>query len=276
MIRFLTRAVVVPLVLVLATPPNAAAAEPPPPSPVLSPPTVIEPVPPPPAADVTAPAAIADETLPSAPSPVVETTLPDKPANVPPAPDESIPKKGLPRLRINADMEGVRLMRIERAMSDDMGEGILVKTICAAPCNQVIDARKRQTFFFGADGMVPSRGFKLSRLDGDIVADVHGGSIVARQIGFLLGAFGGAAVLGGATMLGMGYANSGAHLSSEGKVVEGPNPTLTTGGFIVLGVGAAMVTTAIVLVVTAKTKITLMHADDKSARISFERGAFRF
>jgi hypothetical protein len=187
-----------------------------------------------------------------------------------------MPQKGLPRLRINADRPGVRLIRIERVMSDDMGEGILVKTICTAPCNQVIDARKRQTFFFGADGMVPSRGFKLARLDGDIVANVHGGSLVARRLSFLLGGFGGAAVLGGATMLGVGYTNSGTHLSSQGKVVEGSNTNLTTGGFIVLGAGAALVTTAIVLLATARTRITLVHADDKSARVTFEMGAFRF
>ena len=77
-------------------------------------------------------------------------------------------------------------------------------------------------------------------------------------------------------MLGVGYSQSGTHLSSEGKVVEGPNPTLRTGGFITLGIGAAMVTTAIVLIATAKTRITLVHAEDKSALVSFERGAFRF
>jgi hypothetical protein len=221
-------------------------------------------------------AKIATETPPVVDAPVVEKPLPDKPATAPSPPAVSIPQKGLPRLHIDADRPGVRLLRIERVMSDDMGEGILVNTVCVAPCDQVIDARKRQTFFFGAAGMVPSRGFKMSRLDGDIVAHVHGGSIVARQMGFLLGAFGGAAVLGGATMLGVGYSNDSTHLSSEGKVVEGPNPNLTRGGFVVLGIGAAMVTTAIVLVATAKTRITLVHADDKSALISFDRGAFRF
>lgn len=272
MIRVLTRAIV-PTLLVLAMRPNRAAAEPPP----ASPPIAADSVPSPPAADGTA-HVTAPETTPAEPPapPVVETTVPDKPADLPPKPELSIPQKGLPRLRIDADRAGVRLMRIERAMSDDMGEGILVKTVCAAPCDQVIDARKRQTFFFGADGMVPSRGFKMAKLDGDIIAHVRGGSIVARQMGFLIGGFGGAAVLGGATMLGVGYAQNGTHLSNEGKIVEGPNPTLTAGGFIALGIGVAMVTTAIVLVATAKTRITLVHADDKAALIRFDRGAFRF
>ncbi len=276
MTRFLTRPLV-PILLVFAVCPIAAAAEPPsPPSSRPSSPPPVEPFPSPIVSDGRAPETTATETVPPAPSPGAEKTLPDKPVIAPSTPDVPTTQKGLPRLRINADRPGVRLMRIERVMSDDMGEGILVRTVCTAPCDQVIDARKRQSFFFGADGMVPSRGFKLSRLDGNIVAHVHGGSLVARQIGFLLGGFGGAAVLGGATMLGVGYANSGTHLSSEGKIVEGPNPNLSTGGFITLGIGAAMVTTAIVLVVTAKTRITLVQGDDKSALVSFERGAFRF
>jgi hypothetical protein len=161
-------------------------------------------------------------------------------------------------------------------MSDDMGEGMLVNTVCTAPCNQVIDGRKRQTFFFGADGMVPSRGFRLARLDGHILARVQGGSIVARQMGFLFAGFGGAAMIGGATMLGVGYSQNGVHLSDEGKIVEGPNPTLRTGGFITLGIGTAMVTTAVILVLTAKTKISLVHADDQSAGLTFENGVLRF
>lgn len=224
---------------------------------------------------MTAPTASEPPAPPDAP-----TTPPAEPAKAvePPAPEPPVAgsQKGLPRLRIEANRPGVRLLRIERVMSDDMGEGMLVKNVCTAPCNQVIDGRARQTFFFGADGMVPSRGFRLSRLEGDILARVNGGSLAARQIGYLLGGFGGAAVIGGATMLGVGYTRNDGHLSNEGKVVEGPNPYLTTGGFVVLGVGAAMVTTAVILVVTAKTKITLLQAENKSPRITLEAGVLRF
>lgn len=256
--------------------PHVAAAE----SPAASSSTTPSPpaaLPPPPAPEDSAPETTPSETSASRDPLTAETAGPDKPIEpVVPIPTMATPQKGLPRLRIEADRPGVRLMRIDRVMSDEMGEGMLVKSVCAAPCDQVIDGRKRQTFFFGADGMVPSRGFRLSRLDGDIVAHVHGGSIVARQVGFLFGAFGGAAMLGGATMLGVGYTKSESHLSNEGKVVEGPNPTLTTGGFIVLGAGAAMITTAIVLVLTAKTKIMLTHAGNHSPRVAFEGGVLRF
>ncbi len=217
------------------------------------------------------------DSPPVANPPAVESPLPEKPPETPPeAAVTASAEKGLPRLHIEANRFSVRLLRIERVMSDDAGEGILAKTICTAPCDQVIDGRRRQTFFFGAEGMVPSRGFRMATLRGNIVARVDGGSIVARQTGFLLGGFGGAAMLGGATMLGVGYGLDGTHLSAEGKIVEGPNPNLTTGGFITLGVGTALVTTAVILVLTAKTKITLFQADDSTARVSLEMGRLRF
>lgn len=258
---------------------SALAAEPPPNFPPPSPQTSsADPQTNPPApenADPEAPVSDRPASAPAAPNDRPEQPLPDKPAENAAPPAETPAPKGLPHLRIEADRPGVRLLRIDRVMSDDMGEGMLVHTVCTAPCNQVIDGRRRQTFFFGADGMVPSRGFRLARLDGHIVARVEGGSIVARQLGFLFGGFGGAAMIGGATMLGAGYSQDG-HISSDGKFAEGPNPTLTTGGFLTLGIGTAMVTTAVILVLTAKTKISLVHADDPSARITFDNGVFRF
>jgi hypothetical protein len=266
-------------ILVWASP-YAVAAEPPRIDPSTAPSSTPSPSASPPPAPEDSALQPSDTAPPEGPS-TAEGPLPDKPAEpVTLTAPMALPQKGLPRLRIEADRPGVRLLRIDRVMSDEMGEGILVKTVCTAPCDQVIDGRKRHTFFFGADGMVPSRGFRLSRLDGDLVAHVRGGSIIARQTGFLFGGFGGVAVLGGISMLGVGYTRNDAHLSNEGKVVEGPNTNLTTGGFITLGVGAVMVTTAIILVLTAKTKITLMHAhadaEQKSARITFEGGGLRF
>jgi|GEM_PF-5981374 hypothetical protein len=241
----------------------------------------------PPPAETSMPASTqAPPNLPADLAPA-ETPSVDKPAsNQTPEPEKAavaapiavaLPKKGLPRLHIDANWPGVRLLRINQVMSDDMGEGMLVSNVCTAPCDQIIDARNRRTvFFFGADGMVPSRGFHLSSFEGDVVARVHGGRFVARQMGFLLGAFGGVGVIGGIAMLGFGYRTDATHVSDEGKIVEGPNPNLATGGFVALGVGAAMVTTAIVLVATAKTKFTLVQANDKSALVTWEAGTIRF
>ncbi|MDC3981352.1 hypothetical protein [Polyangium jinanense] len=247
-------------------PPDAPAAPPgAPPTPGQDPasPKVPE------AAEPTAPPsgiAKPEEPPPPAPPPAAE------PAKEP----AQEPGKGTPRIHIEADRPGVKLLRISGVVSDRAGEGIFVRTACEAPCDRIVDGRKDQVFFFGADGMVPSRGFVLSNVGGDVVAHVNGGSFFGRQLGFLFGGFGGAAVLGGAIMLGIGYSADGATLNNEGKVTQGENRALTTGGFVTLGVGAAMVATGITLVLLNKTEIKLVQATPKSAGVRLQMGRIVF
>jgi len=216
------------------------------------------------------PEAASPEAPPAGIAPPVNPT-----PQAPPPSEVARPEKGAPRLHIEADRPGVRLFRIERAISNDMGEGLLIRTACAAPCDKVVDGRKGQTFFFGAEGMVPSRGFLLQPISGDVTARIFGGSFIARQVGFLLAGFGGAGALGGGIMLGVGY-NAKGTLSSGGKVQDGQNSALTTGGFIALGVGAAMVATGITLVLTNKTRISLVQASPTSAGVWLEGGTLVF
>ncbi|MDI1447625.1 hypothetical protein [Polyangium sp. 6x1] len=210
------------------------------------------------------------EESPPAPPPAAE------PAKEPAKEAAEAPAKGAPRIHIEVDRPGVKLLRIAGVVSDRAGEGIFVRTACEAPCDRIVNGRKNEVFFFGADGMVPSRGFFLSNVGGDVVAHVDGGSFMGRQVGFLLGGFGGAAVLGGAVMLGIGYSADGATLNSEGKVTQGENKSLTTGGFVTLGVGAALVATGITLVLLNKTEIKLVQATPKSAGVRLSMGRIEF
>lgn len=238
----------------------------------------------PPGASPTPPAPGQDAEPPKVPAAAEPTAPPSgiaKPEAPPPAAEPAKepaqePGKGTPRIHIEADRPGVKLLRISGVVSDRAGEGIFVRTACEAPCDRIVDGRKDQVFFFGADGMVPSRGFLLSNVGGDVVAHVDGGSFLGRQLGFLFSGFGGAAVVGGAIMLGIGYSADGATLSSEGKVTQGENKSLTTGGFITLGVGAAMVATGITLVLLNKTEIKLVQATPKSAGVRLQMGRIVF
>lgn len=233
-----------------------------------------------------APSAFAQEAEAPPDAPSEPPTPEPEPAKEPPAkepvkepakePAAEEPGKGTPRIHIEADRPGVKLLRITGVVSDRAGEGIFVRTACDAPCDRIVDGRKDQAFFFGADGMVPSRSFLLSNVGGDVVAHVDGGSFMARQIGFLFGGFGGAAMLGGGIMAAIGYSADGATLSGEGKVTQGENKSLTTGGLVVLGVGAAMVATGITLVLTNKTEIKLVQATPKSAGVRISGGRILF
>jgi len=216
------------------------------------------------------------EQAPAAPPAPAPPPVPPPPPPPAPAAPSARSQRGAPRVHIEANQPGVRLLRIERVISNEAGEGMLVRTACDAPCDKIVDGRRGQTFFLGASGMVPSRGFKLAGIEGDVVARVSGGNFAARQVGFLLGGFGGAAMIGGAIMLGFGYGATGTTLSADGKVVEGENTGLTTGGFVALGVGTAMVATAIILVATNRTSVELVPASARSAGLRLEMGALRF
>jgi hypothetical protein len=194
------------------------------------------------------------------------------PSPAPPRP--APPAKGAPRVHIETDEPGVRLLRIDGVISDDLGEAILTRTACTAPCDQIIDGRKGQMFFVGAPDMVPSRGFRLNEHSGELTARVDAGSMAARQGGFLLAGFGGAALIGGVVMLGFGY--GGAASTSGGKVVDTRNQAATTGGFIALGAGAALVATGIVLVLTSRTSVDLVPGSARSAGVRLDRGRVLF
>jgi hypothetical protein len=226
---------------------------------------------------------------PMPPTPESKPTPPEETPSVPPAEapnappseiakpqEEESPEPGAPRLHIEADRPGVRLLRIDQAISNGLGEAILVRTVCVAPCDQVVDGRRGQTFFLGAEGMVPSRGFALARIGGDVTARVDGGSMAARQVGYLFAAFGGTGVIGGSIMLGVGYSAGGKSFSSEGKVQEGTSAALTTGGLVTLCVGAAVLATGITLVLTSKTSLSLVQAGSKSAGVKLEMGRLVF
>ncbi|AKT37901.1 uncharacterized protein CMC5_020440 [Chondromyces crocatus] len=194
----------------------------------------------------------------------------------PPTPPAPPPvKKGTPRVHIDADRPGVRLLRIDGVISDREGEALLVRTACEAPCNRVVEGKKGQSFFVGAPGMIPSRGFGLEDYQDDVTVRVDGGSMAARQIGYLASALGGVAMAGGGIMLAYGYGGSDSRLSN-GRIVEGRNEALTTGGFITLGAGAAVLATGIVLAVTNSTSIEIVPTTQRSTGLKFERGHFVF
>lgn len=201
----------------------------------------------------------------------------EQPIALPPsAAAPSQPVKGAPRIHVDADRPGVRLMRIDALISSPEGEpGMMVRSVCTAPCGQIVDGRRGQTFFFAAPGMVPSPGFRVSRLGGDYAAHVDGGSSTARTVGYLIGAFGGAGVIGGVIMLGVGSA-AGGSISSEGRVAPKEESLLLPAGGITLGVGAAMVVTSIALVATNHTRLVLEPATRTSTGVRFEGGKLLF
>ena len=240
-------------------PPTTQQAPAVPPPAAMTPPEAAPPPPPPPAeAPPTPPAAGAPEAAPAAPNGA--------------APGAG---KGMPRVHIEADRENVRLMRIDAVYSGLDGEGIMVRSVCKAPCDEVVDARKGHTYFLAGPGMIPSRGFRLKNTTGEVTARVDGGSTTARNVGWVLAGFGGAAVIGGAIMLPMGLGGNPI-LSAEGGVAQDDRKAMATAGGIALGAGAALVVTGVVMIATSKTRLELVPGSDRSAGVRLENGRIVF
>ncbi len=117
--------------------------------------------------------------------------------------------------------------------------GVALRSVCQAPCGEVIDARAGYPFFFGGDRMSLSRPFYLNYAEGDVIADVRPG-----RIGLLLG--GVFAVSYGA----VGTLTGGALLAVSPENLAKP-------GGILLGSGVALLTAGIVMIVHGRTRYRL-------------------
>jgi len=123
------------------------------------------------------------------PPPVVYTVVQEPPALVYPTP-------GLPRLHIDAE-KPVTLKEETRPP----GEKPIVRPLCEAPCDQIIDGRGGQSFFFGGRGVSNSKRFQLGHERGDLWVRVNPGSSAIRGGGVALTVIGSMAVLVGLTLL---------------------------------------------------------------------------
>lgn len=113
------------------------------------------------------------------------------------------------------------------------------RSVCRAPCGRVIDASAGYPYYFGGDRVVPSRAFFLRDLEGDYVARVRPG-----RWGLLYG---------GIFATGFSY---GGVLTGAMLVAFTKGETRTAGG-VVLGVGAALLISGIVMLVKGRTRYSL-------------------
>jgi hypothetical protein len=118
------------------------------------------------------------------------------------------PTLGAPRIRIQALSPGVTLYEVssEIAVAGTTGSvsAVLLRPVCRAPCNQVVDGRRGQSFFFGGDGTSMSSTFHLAERSGDITVDVSPGSASMQRWGVLLTSLGIPSFVTGAILVPIG------------------------------------------------------------------------
>ncbi|MGK3969239.1 hypothetical protein WMF38_35390 [Sorangium sp. So ce118] len=119
-------------------------------------------------------------------------------ATAPPLP--SIP--GFARIHIDTDDPQVRLIKL---VSTDVSTGFRsysvtrhLEVVCRAPCDEVVDGRRGEVFYFSGKDMPDSSEFTLLDARGDLTIHVDSGSTLQYRIAGPMMILGGIAVLGGA------------------------------------------------------------------------------
>ena len=139
----------------------------------------------------------------------VRTEIPVEPA-VPAVPadrdDPPEPRSGAPRLHIELTRPAdLKLYEVTGEFSGfnyrGFSTGTTSRPVCVAPCDQVVDGRQGQSFFFNGDGVVKSRDFSLSDYGGDVIARVRPGRSGLRVGGIVVMSLGGAGLAGGTFLL---------------------------------------------------------------------------
>jgi len=123
---------------------------------------------------------------------------------------------------------------------------VVGQRVCAAPCDLIVDGQGGQTFFFAGEGISESEPFSLAGESGELFYKVKQGSSSAHRASFPLMGLGGAGVLVGAVVMGIGAGRRG--------------DTLKHGG-VVFGVSSALVGLGIGLLFAGRTTFTVSHQD---------------
>jgi hypothetical protein len=115
------------------------------------------------------------------------------------------------------------------------GRHILSRHLCAAPCDQIVDAREGARYFFSGPGLVSSDYFRLNGRSGPVTARVEAGSQRLGESGGLAAALGLLSATAGGVLVGLGRSDP---VGSRGMLVAGG--VLLTNGAVALVTGAIL------------------------------------
>jgi hypothetical protein len=158
-----------------------------------------------------------------------------------PPPTTSAPVDGAVRIHVEADSPAVTLEQV----TGGTGVRVTARPVCRAPCDQIVDARGPDRFFFAGEGLMASPRFHLAGHGGAVVLDVKAGSAARRAGGFAMAFIGGAGFIAGISMIALGAIST-----SPGAP---PSTGLAVAGGVVGGVGLGLLVGGIVLVVKTRT-----------------------
>jgi len=166
-----------------------------------------------------------------------------KPIEVAPSP--SIPPTIPTGVRVHLDVRRGKTVELQRLVGGlyASGYGMTVSgmswnTVCASPCDRVIDTSGGQAFVLGNNPFVFSRKFRLENRRGTVRIDVKPGSGTLIAFGIIFTGIGGGLAIGGPLLL----------------AVSGSTPSFRTPGIILTAVGLPMLAVGIPMLVFGRTR----------------------
>jgi hypothetical protein len=191
-------------------------------------------------------------------APGYPTPAPIAPQDAAASPDSP----GVVRLHIEATEPGVKLVEEVSATYGMVGGyGFALqelREVCAAPCDQVIDGRRGQSFFFAGDDIPASDSFTLASYRGDLQASVDAGSVGLAAGGWTLILTGGTAMLLSPVFFLIGALETTDYDYTTGESTSEPMASwgIPVGG-VMLGVGTGMLVGGIVMAAMSGTDFEL-------------------
>jgi len=193
-----------------------------------------------------------------------------------------MPVKGMPRVHIESDWPDVELSRVEGRIGGfhhsnhgRVDHHDLLRYVCRAPCDKLVDGREGHAFTISGPGMFPPNQFRLDTLDGDVTARVHGVSVARYTGGVISVAAGGMFTLGASLFLAASFATTGV------PTQENPDPErvardVRAFSLVLGGIGVATVVTGIVLLSAGRSRVELIKTSRGGPLLMLDTGILRF
>lgn len=200
---------------------------------------------------------------------------PVEPAAPPAAPPAKLGQPGVVRLHIETDDPDVRLIEeVSTTHGYVSGYGFAMTELreaCAPPCNQVIDGRRGQSFYFGGQGVVETDTFVLSGYSGDVTAHVDPGSRGLQIGGVIMLPLGAMVMIAGPIMIVLANVEEQQYSWEEDEPQEVIFPEGNLVGGIMLGAGAGLLTGAIIMLVAGGSSYELVQGAPAGQTAAKER-----
>lgn len=183
------------------------------------------------------------------------------------------PRDGAPRVHLEGAEPGTTLFQVTLQLRvRGRPAGVMARPVCQAPCDRIIDGLGGQRFFFAGEGLTTSSQFQLLGKGPDLRVDVVPGSSRKRMGGYVMGAFGGAALLGGLTTLALGALSTtviDATATSRATTVASPSTVMMATGGAVAGAGLGLLIGGILMVTHSRTAYRFLQPGPTPVLMTF-------